>query len=165
MLSIWLVPALRSRASAFQIIAKSLDPRMESCMNNHNALRLALRLNAGFSTLCAVAILFMHGTLVELMGVASPILWAVSAGLAGFACHLVFTAARSDAAKLRAESLRHSISDVAWVAGSVGVMLWGVLTPAGNWVLAAVAVPVLTLGIAQWRALPAANSESLAVEA
>lgn len=112
-----------------------------------------------------VVILFSHATLGDLMGVASPILLVVAVGLGAFAAYLVITAARTHSAKLRAESLRHSIADFAWVVASVAVMLSGVLTPAGNWALAAVSVPVLALGVAQWRALPAPDPSPLVAEA
>ncbi len=134
-------------------------------MQTHSKLRLALRLNAGFSTLSAVFILFTHDSLGALMGIASPILWAVAVGLGAFAGYLMFTAARTDSEKLRAESLRHSIADFAWGIASVGIVISGVLTPTGNLVLAAVALPVLGLGIAQWRALPTRNSQALAAKA
>jgi hypothetical protein len=134
-------------------------------MHSHSTLRLALRLNAGFSSLSAIVILFVHGWLSEWMGVPSSILLAAAGGLGAFAVYLVVTAARSDAAKLRAESLRHSISDFAWVVASIGVILSGILTSAGNWTLAAVAVPVLILGIAQWRALPGSEQDAIVVNA
>jgi hypothetical protein len=134
-------------------------------MQNHKKLRLALRLNAGFSSLSALVILFSHASLGDLMGVASPMLLTAALGLGAFAAHLIFTAARSDSAKLRAESLRHSIADFAWVVASIAIMISGVLTPAGGWLLAAVSLPVLALGIAQWRTLPASDSTALAAEA
>ena len=134
-------------------------------MENYSPLRLALRLNAGFSSLSALIILFTHASLGDAMGIASPILVAVAVGLGAFAGHLVYTAARTDAAKLRAESLRHSISDFVWVAGSVALILARVLTATGSWILAAVAIPVLVLGILQWRALPAPATEGLVAEA
>jgi len=134
-------------------------------MQNHNALRLALRLNAGFSSLSALVILFGYASLGDLMGVASPILLVVAVGLGAFAAHLFITAARTDSAKLRAESLRHAIADFAWVVASLALMLSGALTPAGNWALAAVSVPVLALGVAQWRALPAPDPSPHVAEA
>ena len=79
-------------------------------------LRLALRLNAGFSTISALVLFAAHGELASAMGVDARILIGVGAGLAAFAGHLVFTASRSEIAKLRAESLQHSCADFAWVA-------------------------------------------------
>ncbi|MFT5441028.1 MAG: hypothetical protein ACI8W3_000068 [Myxococcota bacterium] len=123
-------------------------------MQNHNGLRLALRLNAVFSTCSAVGILLAYDFLSELMGVYSEILISAAMGLAGFAGYLVFTAARTDTAKLRREALQHSISDFAWVVGSLVVVALGLVSEAGNAILIAVCVPVLVLGVAQWRGVP-----------
>lgn len=132
---------------------------------NHPTLRLALRLNAGFSTLSALVILLAHAELAELMGVVPPILFATAAGLAAFAGYLAFTAARSDVEKLRSESLQHSLADIAWVVTSIAIVASGVLTEAGNLILGAVALPVLGLGLAQWRALPKLDSAAQAANA
>ena len=132
---------------------------------SHNRLRLALRLNAGFSILSALVILLAHAALAEMMGVVSPILLATAVGLAGFAGYLTFTAARSDVSKLRSESLQHSVADFAWVVCAVAIVALGVLTPAGNLILAAVSLPVLGLGFAQWRALPKLDAHSYAAKA
>lgn len=122
-------------------------------MPDHRALRLALRLNAGFSTISAIAILFLSATLSELMGIPAEILIAIAIGLIAFAAYLVFTANRSDVAKLRRESRQHSIADFAWVAGTGVVVALGLVTPVGDLILAVVAVFVLALGVAQWRGL------------
>lgn len=129
-------------------------------MKDHRALRLALRLNAGFSTLSALAILLMTQSLSELMGIPTELLIGVAVGLIGFAAYLVFTASRSDAEKLRRESLQHSMADFAWVAGTVVVIALGLVTPTGNAILAVVAVFVLALGIAQWRGLSSGETEA-----
>jgi hypothetical protein len=129
-------------------------------MQTTKNLRLALRLNAAFSTLSAVILLAGHTAVGEIMGVDPALLIGVGIGLGAFAGMLLFTAARQDLAKLRAEALRHSLADFAWVIASIGVIAAGVLTPAGNAMLAAVAVPVLALGIAQIRSLPPKRSSS-----
>ena len=134
-------------------------------MSDHTSLRLALRLNAGFSTFSALTILLMTDTLVGLMGIPSAILIGAAIGLIGFAAYLVFTAGRSDTEKLRRESLQHSISDFVWVAGTAVVVALGLVTPTGNAILSVVAVCVLALGIAQWRGLPADSVESIAADA
>jgi hypothetical protein len=118
------------------------------------SLRLALRLNAGFSTLSALVLFAAHDRLGAEMGVDARLLIGVAVGLAAFAAQLLFTAARDDVQKLRAESLRHSFADFAWVAASLVVIAGGWLTATGNALLIAVAVPVLALGIAQYRSLP-----------
>jgi hypothetical protein len=118
-------------------------------------LRLALRLNAGFSTLSALTLFVAHAPLGSAMGIDPRLLIAVGVGLAAFAAQLLYTAARSDLRKLRSEGLLHSCADFAWVVASLGVIAAGWLTPLGNGLLAAVAVPVLALGIAQFRSLPA----------
>jgi len=129
-------------------------------MPDTKSLRLALRLNAGFSTLSAIALLVAHGEIGEAMGVDPRLLIGVAVGLAAFAGYLVYTAARSDISKLRTEALQHSCADFAWVAASIGVIAAGWLTPLGNGMLAAVAVPVLALGIAQFRSLPPKTEET-----
>ncbi len=125
-------------------------------MTDHASLRLALRLNAGFSISSALAILFAYGSLSEIMGIPSPILIGIGVGLLAFAGQLIYTARRSDVAKLRREGLQHSMADFAWVLGSLVVIALDLLTPTGNQILVAVGLPVLALGIAQWRGLPAA---------
>ena len=128
-------------------------------MTDTNSLRLALRLNAGLSTLSALALCLAHAEIGEAMGVDPRILIGVGVGLAAFAAYLVFTATRQDIPRLRSEALQHSLADFAWVAASIGVIAGGWLTPLGNGMLAAVAVPVLALGIAQFRSLPPKTSD------
>lgn len=127
----------------------------------HASLRLALRLNAGFSIFSALTILASFGALSEVMGVPGWLLIVVALGLLGFAVQLIVTARRDDLAKLRSEALQHSIADFVWVGASAVVIALGVITPTGNQILFAVAVPVLALGIAQYRGLP--SSEAVAV--
>ena len=123
-------------------------------MESTASLRLALRLNAGFSTVSALVLFAGHTQLGAEMGVDARWLIAVAVGLAAFAAQLLYTASRSDARKLRAEALRHSLADFAWVAASLVVIAGSWLTPTGNALLIAVAVPVLALGVAQYRSLP-----------
>ncbi len=121
----------------------------------HRSLRIALRANAAFSTICAAATFVAPAAIAEWIGVPDP-RWLVGlgVGLLAFAAHLLFTAARSDIAKLRRESLQHSLADFAWVAGSLGVWLAGLLTAEGNWLLLGIGTAVLILGVAQFRSLP-----------
>ena len=125
----------------------------------HRPLRLALRANAIFSGLCALALLVAPTAIGHTIGVPDA-LWliALGIGLAAFAVHLLVTAARHEVRALRREALRHSLADFAWVAGSGGVLLGGWLTPAGQVALVAVGVAVLGLGVAQWRSLPTADA-------
>lgn len=123
-------------------------------MRSQSSLRLALRLNAIFSTASALLLFSAWRPLGELMGVDGRILIGVGAGLAGFAIQLLVTAARADATKLRREAFRHSMADLAWVVGSAAVVALDWLTPAGDWLMTAVALPVLALGLAQLRSLP-----------
>jgi len=123
-------------------------------MNPSTSLRRALRLNAGFSSLSAVTLLVAHTQLGSAMGVDPRLLVLVGVGLLAFAGMLLYTAARSDVPKLRAEALFHSLADFAWVAGSVVVIAGGWLSTIGAGLVAAVALPVLALGIAQYRSLP-----------
>ena len=123
-------------------------------MNPSTSLRHALRLNAGFSSLSSLTLLVAHAQLGSALGIDPRLLIAVGVGLVAFAGMLLYTAARSDVHRLRAEALCHSFADFAWVAGSIVVIAGGWLTPAGTGLVAAVALPVLALGIAQYRSLP-----------
>ena len=123
-------------------------------MNSFTPLRHALRLNAGFSSLSALTLLVAHAQLGSAMGIDPRLLIAVGVGLAAFAGMLLYTARRSNVPKLRAQALCHSLADFAWVAGSVVVIAGGWLSMIGAGVVAAVALPVLALGIAQYRSLP-----------
>jgi hypothetical protein len=126
--------------------------------DQHRTLRRALRANAAFSSSCALSLWAAPGPVGHWIGVADGhLLIGLGVGLAAFAVHLVVTAARRDEARLRREALRHSVADLAWVAGSIGVGLAGWLSPAGNGVLAGVGVVVLALGVTQLRSLPRAD--------
>jgi len=127
-------------------------------MESTDRLRLALRLNAGFSTLSALTLFAANADLGRAIGIDARLLIAVGVGLALFAVHLLYTAARTDLGKLRAEALRHSVADFAWVATSIGVILAGWLTPVGDALLGAVGMPVLALGVTQFRSLPLKSS-------
>ncbi len=126
-------------------------------MNSVSSLRRALRLNAGFSSISAVILFIYREQLGAAMGVDSRLLLAVGVGLAVFAGQLAFTAARDDLRKLRSESRLHSFADFAWVLASAVIVAGDWLTPLGNGLLLAVALPVLSLGIAQYRSLPGAE--------
>lgn len=134
-------------------------------MSDYASLRLALRLNACFSTCSAITMLVMTDALAELMGIPTDILIGVAVGLIGFAAYLLFTASRSDTEKLRRESLQHSLSDFAWVLGTVVVVALGLVTSTGNLILGGVALCVLVLGIAQWRGLSDDATDTGAVKA
>jgi len=123
-------------------------------MQSAPKLRLALRLNAGFSTISALVLFIGHGELGTTMGVDPRILIGVGVGLALFAAQLLYTAARTNLSKLRREGLQHSLADFAWVIASIGVIVSGLLTPVGTGLLGVIGVPVLALGIAQFRSLP-----------
>jgi len=112
-------------------------------------LRLLLRLNAAYSTSSGLVCLIAREWLAGLIGVPDALLVAVGLGLLAFAVSLVATAARVDLARLRAEALAASIADLGWVAGTLVVLAFGWLTPAGSWLLTGVGVPVLGLGLAQ----------------
>ncbi len=111
-------------------------------------LRHALRANAGFSALSALALVAGSAALARRFGVANP-LWLTLLGwnLAAFATALVWLASRSPI-PLGAARIVVAL-DLAWVLASGVVLATGPLTAAGHWAVAIVADAVLVLAIAQ----------------
>lgn len=117
-------------------------------MNDDRFLRLALRGNATFSTLTGVASIFFAGSLASWMGVPAPaLLVALGVGLVGFASFLFWFASRPEVAT----SLAWGVvgADLAWVAGTVPLVLADVLTGPGDWLAIAIAEGVLLFAVLQ----------------
>ena len=126
----------------------------------HRNLRRALRANAAFSSICALFFIADSGPIGAFAGVPGPLLIALGFGLLSFAVMLAVTSRRSDGERLRAEARIYCAADLAWVIGSLPVIVLGWLTPAGAMALGAVSAVVLALAIAQWRGIGAAHAVS-----
>ncbi len=118
-------------------------------------LRLALRLNAAFSTLTGIASLAAASAIADLLGVGEVlgfntdwVIRATGLGLLGFAAFLVFLAG-TDADRLHRESLSISLADFGWVLGTGVLLALGLVERGGAILLGVVAVVVLDLGLMQ----------------
>jgi hypothetical protein len=113
-------------------------------------LRHAVVVDGVVSGLCgALAILAAH-PLAGVLGIPAPaVLVALGAGLLAYALALVLGARHAGA--LPAVARAAVALNAAWVLGSVALIEAGLLTTAGNWLVAAVAAAVLTFAAAQLR--------------
>ena len=116
-------------------------------------LRLALRGNAAFSTLCGVTALVAASGLAVALGVPEPVmLTSLGVQLLIFAGLLLLLASR---AVIRSGlALAVVVADVLWVVGTVPLLSAGVLTTTGNLVAVAIAVVIAVfaaLQFAGWR--------------
>ena len=110
-------------------------------------LRLALRLNAAFSSLCAAVCLFAAGPLASRIGVADPaVLVSLGANLAVFAAFLVWLSRRPRIAAGWVWPV--IVADALWVVGTVPLVAGDFLSPLGDGVASFVA-----LAVATWAAL------------
>lgn len=112
-------------------------------------LRLALRTNAAFSTVCGVILLAAAGRLEPMLGIARIELLLTGASLLPFACALAFNAQRPVPNRVAAWIAVGL--DLAWVAGSAALLIGHLrpLTSAGYWAVLGVAEVVLTLAVLQ----------------
>lgn len=116
---------------------------------NDRFLRLALRGNAAFSTLCAVISLVGAAPLAVTLGVPAPeMLTGLGVQLLLFAGFLVWLSLRP--AIHPGIALGVIAADAAWVLGTVPVVAAGVLTSAGVWTALGIADFVAAFGILQW---------------
>ena len=115
-------------------------------------LRFVLRLNIALSTLTGLVGLLFAGPVADVLGVDQ--VWLVrllGGGLLAFALG-VFIVAGSTTKTLRAWSLEISIADLGWVVGTAVVIGLGWLSTSGVIVMSVVAVMILGLSAAQFRA-------------
>ncbi len=119
-------------------------------MNSDSGLRLALRLNAVFSTASALALFVFSKTIANVMAINAWILIVVAIGLAFFVVQLLITAKRNNTAKLYSEACLIAIADFMWVAATLFIIAGDWVSPAGELLMAGIAAPVLLLGGAQW---------------
>ncbi len=112
-------------------------------------LKRALQANGAFSALSGIALVVAAGPVAKLLGLGVPaILTALGAGLLVYAAALFFNAVRATPNLL--EAWIAVILDLGWVAGSGVLILAGLLTPAGNWMVAMVADVVLLFAVLQF---------------
>jgi hypothetical protein len=114
-------------------------------------LRSVLRGNAAFSSVCGVVALAAPGRLAASLGVpgATWLLVALGVGLLAFAAAVLALAARRPIPLAGARAV--IAADLAWIAATVPLVLWGPLAPAG--VAIAIAVAVVVAGFAEGQAL------------
>ncbi|ROQ21407.1 polyketide cyclase/dehydrase/lipid transport protein [Marinimicrobium koreense] len=120
---------------------------------NARPLRLALLGNAVFSFASAIVMFTTPGQVSTWLGVeiAGVLPW-LAVGLALFAFDLVHQATRSRPASWRA--LYASAADLLWVVGTFPfVLVPGLLSSTGQWLVGAVAVVVLSLAVLQMRGI------------
>lgn len=111
-------------------------------------LRRALQANGAFSALSGIALVVAAGPVAKLLGLDAPaILTALGACLLVYATALFLNAVRATPNLL--EAWIAVILDLGWVAGSGVLILAGLLTPAGNWMVAMVADVVLLFAVLQ----------------
>ena len=112
-------------------------------------LRRALRANGIFSLISGMAFLFAARPIANLIGIDYPVVIAgIGISLIFFAGALFYNAARKEVSRI--EATLAVAGDFAWVAGSVVVVALGILTPSGNWGVAAIADIVLFFAIFQF---------------
>ncbi len=121
-------------------------------------LRMALRVNAGNSALCGIALLAGATTFADWLGTGHPgWIRLVGLGLLPFAAWVAWISI-GDAARLRRETPAVIGGDIAWVVASVVTLVLGWYDGAGIALVIAMAVVVEAFATAQfigWRRLPA----------
>jgi len=103
-------------------------------------LRQALFLNGLFSGVSGLLLVVMNGPLVTVLGIGSPLMLAIlGAVLLLFSMGLILNARRPEIS--RGEAILASILDLAWVVGSIFLLVGApqTLSPAGYWAVILVA--------------------------
>lgn len=112
----------------------------------------ALAANAGFSGLSGLVLVAAADPVAAWIGVAGATGWlrAIGVGLLLFAAGLVRLV--RDDERTRAGVLSVTAADAGWVVGSAVLLVAfpGLLSPAGEWAVAAVALVVASLACAQF---------------
>lgn len=116
-------------------------------------LRRALLGNAAFSASCGALIMIFDARITGLMSNLEHHLWPLGIMLLGFSASLVWFSTRPTVSSASVNAV--IAADMAWVAGTVVLLAgWhGLLTPAGVWILAAVALLVFAFAELQWLGL------------
>ena len=111
-------------------------------------LRRSLQANGAFSVVTGLAMIVACKPVASLVGLSHPaILVAIGVSLLVFAVGLISNSRRADVNEQEARTA--IIMDFAWVALSVVVIAFGVLSSPGNWTVAVVADLVLIFAILQ----------------
>lgn len=104
-------------------------------------LRLALRLNATFSGICAAASLIAAAPLAGALGISDPaVLLGLGFNLAVFAAFLIWLSVRSRIAPGLVWAV--IVADALWVVGTIPIVAGDLLTPLGDGVATGVALAV-----------------------
>lgn len=118
--------------------------------NPSTLLRAALMGNAAFSAVSGIALAAMPSTLSAILGFDQPpILASLGVGLVLFAVALFFVARQRPISRQFAWTA--IMLDDAWVLASVALLMFAptLFSPAGEWLIGAVAVVVAGFAVAQ----------------
>lgn len=130
---------------------------------NTDLLRTALLANCAFAGLSGVILLFGSSPLSELFGLQMPrILIGTGALLLVYAAALLLNARRVTVCQTEASIT--VFLNIAWVVGSVGLLVAGSLSSAGNWTVTVAANIVLLFTVLQFYALCRLRREGAACE-
>lgn len=117
--------------------------------------RTFLGLNAGFSLLCGASLLLAGGGLAAQMfaepaGWQGPVFLALGIGLLLFAFDLVLLA--TDRFVTKGKVMLIVLADLGWILASVALLmlLGGLFTSVGAWIVSGVALMVAIVAIGQW---------------
>ena len=131
--------------------------------NEADLLRTALLANCVFSGLSGIILLFGSSPLSELFGLQMPrILIGTGALLLVYAAALLLNARRVTVCQTEASIT--VFLNIAWVVGSVGLLVAGSLSSAGNWTVTIIANIVLLFAVFQFYAIRRLRREGAACE-
>jgi len=117
--------------------------------DSQNLLRNSLRANGAFSTLSGLAFLLGSAAIAPAIGLGDArILLGLGVGLLGFAGYLVFVSSRPTLNLSTAMQI--IVADLAWVVGTVPVVMLDVLNRTGVIAAVAIADAVLLFAILQY---------------
>jgi hypothetical protein len=112
-------------------------------------LRRALQVNASFSTISGLELVFAQRGVVRLLGLPETInLMALGIGLLVFAAILVFFSRKKPIKLL--DAWIAVILDAAWVLGSYPLLFVVPFSTSGKWVVGIVAEVVMVFALMQW---------------
>jgi len=136
---------------------------MNTQHNEADLLRTALLANCVFSGLSGIILLFGSSPISGLFGVHMPtILIGTGALLLIYAAALLLNARRVTVCQTEASIA--IFLNIAWVVGSVGLLVAGSLSSAGNWTVTIAANIVLLFTIIQFYALRRLRREGAVCE-